>query len=97
MAGAGFSVFEGVLAITRPDNGHDVLIGYVVLVGGRAGRGHLLCPGAVAVPPAGRRGHRGLVAHLRSSPDTTVKAALFEDSAAMVGLVLAAAGLGCAS
>ncbi len=32
VAGAGFSVFEGILAITRPDHGHDVLIGYVVLV-----------------------------------------------------------------
>jgi Co/Zn/Cd efflux system component len=30
---------------------------------------------------------------VRSSPDTTVKAALFEDSAAMVGLGLAALGL----
>jgi divalent metal cation (Fe/Co/Zn/Cd) transporter len=30
---------------------------------------------------------------VRSSPDTTVKAALFEDSAALAGLVLAAAGL----
>ena len=34
-----------------------------------------------------------LVAHLRSSSDTTVKAALFEDSAAMAGLALAALGL----
>ena len=30
---------------------------------------------------------------MRSNPDTTVRTALFEDSAAMVGLVLAALGL----
>jgi Co/Zn/Cd efflux system component len=31
--------------------------------------------------------------HVRSSPDTTVKAALFEDTAALAGLILAAVGL----
>ena len=94
VAGAGFSVFEGVLAITRPDHGHDVLIGYVVLV--VAGLAEFVSF-ARALSQSRQQAageHRGLVAHLRSSADTTVKAALFEDSAAMVGLVLAAAGLG---
>jgi cation diffusion facilitator family transporter len=94
VAGAGFSVFEGILAITRPDHGHDVLIGYVVLV--VAGLAELVsflrALSQSRQQAAGE--HRGLVAHLRGSADTTVKAALFEDSAAMVGLVLAAAGLG---
>src|SRR5579864_2068775 len=31
VAGAGFSVFEGILALTRPDHGQDVLVGYIVL------------------------------------------------------------------
>lgn len=35
-----------------------------------------------------------LAEHVRRSPDTTVKAALFEDSVAMVGLVFAAVGVG---
>jgi cation diffusion facilitator family transporter len=94
VAGAGFSVFEGVLAITRPDHGHDVLIGYVVLA--VAGLAEFVSF-ARALSQSRQQAageHRGLVAHLRSSADTTVKAALFEDSAAMVGLVLAAAGLG---
>jgi len=30
---------------------------------------------------------------MRNSPDTTIKAALFEDSAALAGLILAAAGI----
>jgi hypothetical protein len=34
-----------------------------------------------------------LLEHIRSSPDTTVKAALFEDSVAILGLLLAFAGL----
>ena len=36
---------------------------------------------------------RDLVEHVRKSPDLTFKTALFEDSAAMVGLALAAGGL----
>jgi cation diffusion facilitator family transporter len=40
-----------------------------------------------------RRSHTELVEHVQRSPDTTVKAALFEDIAAVIGLVLAAAGL----
>jgi cation diffusion facilitator family transporter len=40
-----------------------------------------------------RRSHTGLVDHVHRSPDTTVKAALFEDTAALIGLALAAAGL----
>src|SRR5690606_41599102 len=40
-----------------------------------------------------RESRRGIVDHVRRSPDVTFKAALFEDSAAMLGLVLAAAGL----
>lgn len=36
---------------------------------------------------------RRLISHVSDSPDTTVKAALFEDSAAIAGLVLAPAGL----
>ena len=31
VAGAGFSVFEGILALARPGHGQDVLVGYIVL------------------------------------------------------------------
>lgn len=40
-----------------------------------------------------RRRRRDLLEHVQRSPDTTVKAALLEDSAALAGLALAAAGL----
>jgi cation diffusion facilitator family transporter len=94
IAGAGFSVFEGVLAITRPDHGHDVLIGYVVLVVAGVAE---LASFARALSQTRRQAaerNLSLLAHVRSSADTTVKTALFEDSAAAVGLALAAAGLG---
>jgi len=40
-----------------------------------------------------RRSHTQILDQVRASPDLTVRTALFEDSAAMVGLVLAALGL----
>lgn len=94
VAGAGFSVFEGILAITRPEHGQSVLIAYVVL--GVAGLAEFISfvRALHQVRGEARQGQEGLADHLRRSADTTVKAALFEDSAAMVGLALAAAGLG---
>jgi divalent metal cation (Fe/Co/Zn/Cd) transporter len=41
-----------------------------------------------------RQRHVELLDHVESSPDITVKVALFEDSAAVVGLVIAALGVG---
>ena len=93
VAGAGFSVFEGVLALTRPDHGQDALIGYLVLAVSGLAEATSFLRALLQSRGQARSRHLSLVAHLRSSADTTVKAALFEDSAAMVGLVLAAAGL----
>jgi cation diffusion facilitator family transporter len=93
VAGAGFSVFEGILALTRPDHGQDVLVGYIVLAVSGLAEATSFARALLQTRGQARSRHLGLAAHLRSSPDTTVKAALFEDSAAMVGLALAAAGL----
>jgi len=41
-----------------------------------------------------RRRHEEVLDHVESSPDITVKVALFEDSAAVIGLILAALGVG---
>jgi len=40
-----------------------------------------------------RRNHTEMLDQMRESPDTTVRTTLFEDSAAMIGLVFAALGL----
>lgn len=94
LAGAGFSVFEGVLALIRPDRGQDLLIGYAVLIVAGAAEATSFARALWQSRRQARERRQGLLAHLRGSADTTVKAALFEDSAAMVGLALAAAGLG---
>ena len=92
IAGAGFSVFEGLLALRRGSTGSP-LIAYVVLAAAAVAEGTSLARVLAQVRGEARASHRGVVAHVRTSPDTTVKATLFEDSAAIIGLALAAAGL----
>jgi len=94
VAGAGFSIFEGVLAITRGERSGSVVIAYVVLAVSFVAEGTSLTRAAHQMTGEARERRRGLFDHVRRSPDTTVKAALFEDAAALAGLVLAAAGLG---
>jgi cation diffusion facilitator family transporter len=94
MLGAGFSVFEGILALTSNREEGSPLIAYLVLLA--AGTAE-----TISFIRAYRQMHReakqeqtDVIEHVKASPDTTVKAALFEDSAAVVGLVLAAIGIG---
>src|SRR6266567_1463822 len=91
--GAGFSVFEGILALGRSSESGS-LIAYIVLVAAGAAETTSFIRAYRQMRGEARQEHTGLLEHVKSSPDTTVKAALFEDSAAIVGLVLAAAGIG---
>lgn len=93
VAGAGFSIFDGVLAISRGTRSGDILIAYIVLGVSFIAEGASLTRATSQLRGEARERRRGLLDHVRRSPDTTVKAALFEDTAALAGLVLAAAGL----
>jgi len=92
IAGAGFSVFEGVLAL-RHGRSESPLLAYLVLAVSGVAEGTSLARVLVQFRAEARRSHTEIVDQVRSSPDMTVKAALFEDSAAMVGLGFAALGL----
>jgi cation diffusion facilitator family transporter len=92
VAGAGFSIFEGILALGREESG-DPLIAYIALAAAGVAEGISFLRAYSQMRGEARRDRTGLVEHVQRSPDTTVKAALFEDTAAMIGLVLAAAGL----
>jgi len=94
IAGAGFSVFEGILALTRPESGGDVLIAYVVLGLAGIAESTSFARAYWQMHGEARRDRTTVGEHVKSSPDTTVKTALFEDSVAIVGLALAAAGIG---
>ena len=98
VAGATFSVYEGLRTLIQNDVGHhtrgEIVLAYAVL--GMA----FLFEGwswSVAVRIMRRGAHeRGwsFVRYLRRSPDLTAKTIFWEDSAAMIGLGLAALGLG---
>ena len=93
VAGAGFSIFDGVLAIVSGERSGDIVIAYAVLAVSFVAEGTSLARAAHQMRGEARQRRRGLADHVRRSPDTTVKAALFEDTAALAGLVLAAVGL----
>ncbi len=93
VAGGGFSVFEGILALTRTGSDNPA-VAYVALAVAFAAEGTSFVRAFRQVRGEARRGHRELLDHVETSPDTTVMAALFEDTAAVIGLVLAAAGVG---
>ena len=93
IAGAGFSVFEGILALRRPAGEGSALLAYIVLGVSFAAEGTSFLRAYKQTRDRAKGRQTSVLEQVRESPDTTVKTALFEDSAAMVGLVLAFAGL----
>lgn len=93
VAGGGFSVFEGILALTRTQQ-ESPLIAYVALAVAFVAEGTSFARAFWQVRGEARERHEEVLDHVESSPDLTVKVALFEDSAAVVGLVFAAMGVG---
>jgi cation diffusion facilitator family transporter len=92
IAGAGFSVFEGILSLSSTHS-ESPLVAYVALAVSFAAEGTSFTRAFLQVRGEARREHEEILDHVESSPDITVKVALFEDSAAMAGLILAAAGV----
>lgn len=92
--GAGISLYEGIHKVIDPHPVTNVYINYIVL-------------GAAMVFEAGawyvaykefnrRRAGRGWLQAVRESKDPSVFTVLFEDSAAMLGLIVALAGIAAA-
>jgi cation diffusion facilitator family transporter len=92
IAGAGLSIFEGVLALGH-EGGQNPLLAYVVLAVAGLAEGTSLARVLLQYRGQARRSHTEMLDQVRSSPDTAVRTTLFEDSAAMAGLALAALGL----
>ncbi len=92
--GAGISIYEGIHKVMRPEPISSPFVNYIVL--GAA----MIFEGAawfVAYKEFNKtRGQIGLLTAIRRSKDPTVFTVLFEDSAAMAGLVIALAGIACA-
>jgi cation diffusion facilitator family transporter len=93
IAGAGFSVFEGVIALYRTAGSQELLIAYLALGIAAIAEGTSLARAAWQTRRQSRQRQVGLLQHIRTTTDTTVKAALLEDTVAIAGLLLAFAGL----
>ena len=89
--GAGVSIYEGIRKILEPHPLSDPLVNYLVLGFAIVFEGFAL---TVAVREFRKtKGARGWIEAVRVSKDPTVFTVLFEDTAAMAGLVVAFAGI----
>jgi cation diffusion facilitator family transporter len=94
-AGALFSVYQGIgTFLGHGEDQRDVLIGFVVIGVAAVLEGISLIKAIRQVRGEQAKERLHLVPYLRRSDDPTVKTVLYEDSAALVGLFLAFAGLG---
>jgi cation diffusion facilitator family transporter len=89
--GAGLSIYEGVLHIQDPEPLQDPTVAYIVLAVSMAMEGGSWLVALREFNKA--RGDTGWWRAIRISKDPTTFIVLFEDSAAMFGLVVAAAGV----
>ncbi|WP_405095929.1 cation diffusion facilitator family transporter [Micromonospora sp. NBC_01412] len=93
VAGAGFAITHGVTTILVHEHSGNYLISYVVLAVSFAIESVSLARAVRQIRGESRRWRTTPRRFLRLTADTTVKAVFLEDSAALVGLLLAAAGL----
>ncbi|MEU0403240.1 cation diffusion facilitator family transporter [Streptomyces sp. NPDC006197] len=93
VGGAVFSFYDGVHTLTQGEDLGDPTVSYVVLGVALLLEGYSLRTGVKQVKAEAERLRAPFSTYLRLTPDTTVKAVVMEDSAALAGLVLAAGGL----
>jgi cation diffusion facilitator family transporter len=91
--GAGFSFWQGFSTILEGEEQGDPLIAYIVLAVSFVLEGASWLKAVRQVRSSARKWGTTPRRYLAETSDTTVKAVTFEDSAALVGLVLAALGL----
>jgi cation diffusion facilitator family transporter len=96
VSGAGFSFFEGFKTVFGGGGESSSLlwINYPVLGLAAILEGTSLRQAARQMRHETERAHRSLTSYLRTPRDPTVNSVLLEDSAAIVGLVIAALGVG---
>ena len=91
--GAGYSILEGIRAILEPKELGPLTIPYVVLALSFVFEGVSWLKAVRQLRGQAQEADRGFFEHLRITPDPTVKTVAFEDTAALIGIVLAAVGI----
>ena len=93
VAGAAVSVTHGVQELVRPEPASHFIVGYVVLVVSFVLEGISFLQSFRQAKPEAQSMQRDLIEHVLATSDPTLRAVFAEDSAALIGLVIAAAGL----
>ena len=94
VAGAVVSVSQGVGALVRPESASNFRIGYIVLAVSFVLEGISFLRSVRQAKPEAESMQRDLIDHVLATSDPTLRAVFAEDAAALVGVLLAAAGLG---
>lgn len=94
VAGAAVSVTHGVQELMHPEPATDFVVGYVVLALSFVLEGLSFLRSVHQAKPTAELMKRDLIGAVMASSDPTLRAVFAEDSAALIGLVIAAAGLG---
>src|SRR4051794_39846764 len=96
VSGAVFSIYEGVSRLLEDSGETSYTAAYVVLALGIVLEGSSLLRAVRQTQRDAEDSEREVRRYVRTSRDPTTKTVLFEDSAAVVGLLLAATGLALA-
>ena len=91
--GAGYSIYEGVRAIIKPDELTGLVIAYVVLGVSFVFEGISWLKAVRQLRGEAQAQDRSMLQHMNLTTDPTAKTVAFEDTAALIGIVLAAVGI----
>ena len=94
VAGAIFSVYEGVHTLIHGSEGGSILVPYIVLGVAFVAEGSSWLRAVAQVRREAAAAGRPVLRYARESKDPTLKTVLSEDTAAVIGLLLAAVGIG---
>jgi cation diffusion facilitator family transporter len=93
VAGAAVSVTHGVQALIRPEPAGHFVVGYIVLAVSFVLEAVSFLQSVRQAKPEAEAAQRDLIEHVLATSDPTLRAVFAEDSAALTGLLIAAAGL----
>lgn len=93
VVGGGFSITHGINEIVGKKDTGNHLLSYIVLAVSFGLEGISFIKGVRQARREAKPWHVSISTYLRLTPDTSLKAVVFEDTAALIGLLLAGAGL----
>jgi cation diffusion facilitator family transporter len=93
VAGGAVSIWHGIGELTADEEAGDYLVGYAVLAAAFCFEGLSLAQAVRRTRREARALGRDLLDHAMATSDPTLRAVLAEDSAALLGIVIAASGM----